>query len=191
MANRKNPDSIKTKQQILEAARDAFIDQGITSTSLKEIARTAGVSTGTLFYYYASKSDLVFDVTNLHFDQLTHQLLDWVNSINSQSNMQKILPVVCETIVGDQLRGKLHHYLIEEALTNNSSLRIKFIEKYTEWQTMIEQGIEISVPDKKKRREIAQLLLAVLDGLVMQTILGVEGISIKDISLQLARTISS
>jgi AcrR family transcriptional regulator len=191
MANRKNPDSIKTKQQILEAARDAFIEQGITSTSLKEIARTAGVSTGTLFYYYASKSDLVFDVTNLHFDQLTHQLLDWVNSINSQSNMQKILPVVCETIVGDQLRGKLHHYLIEEALTNNSSLRIKFIEKYTEWQTMIEQGIEISVPDKKKRREIAQLLLAVLDGLVMQTILGVEGISIKDISLQLARTISS
>ncbi len=181
---------MKTRQQILTAARDAFIEQGIASASLKEIARTAGVSTGTLFYYYASKSDLVFDVTNLHFDQLTHQLLDWVNSIKSQTNMQMILPVVCETIVGDQLRGKLHHYLIEEALTNNSSLRIKFIEKYAEWLNMIEEGIESSVPDKNKRREIAQLLLAVLDGLVMQTILGVEGISIKDISTQLARTVS-
>lgn len=189
MANRKNPTSSETRQQILAAARETFIRQGVASASLKDIARSAGVSTGTLFYYYASKSDLVFDVTNLHFDQLTHQLLDWVISARVETDMQQILPIVFDTVISDQLRGKLHHYLIEEALTNNPSLRQKFIDKYAEWLKMIEEGISKSIQDQKERKIIAELLLAAMDGLVMQSILGVKDISNIEISKQIARTV--
>ncbi len=46
-----------TDEQIVTAARDAFLDQGFGATTA-EIARRAGVSEGTLFKRYTSKEEL-------------------------------------------------------------------------------------------------------------------------------------
>ncbi|MDV6375595.1 TetR/AcrR family transcriptional regulator [Deinococcus arenicola] len=46
-----------TDEQIVEAAREVFLEQGFAATTA-EIARRAGISEGTLFKRYASKEDL-------------------------------------------------------------------------------------------------------------------------------------
>jgi AcrR family transcriptional regulator len=50
-------DSAKRKQ-IIDGARQVFLAQGFDGASMGEIARTAGVSKGTLYVYFASKEDL-------------------------------------------------------------------------------------------------------------------------------------
>src|SRR5215472_7738929 len=50
-------DSAK-RRQIIEGARLVFLAQGFDGASMGEIARTAGVSKGTLYVYFASKEDL-------------------------------------------------------------------------------------------------------------------------------------
>jgi AcrR family transcriptional regulator len=46
------------RQQILDGARKVFLAQGFDGASMAEIARTAGVSKGTLYVYFDSKEQL-------------------------------------------------------------------------------------------------------------------------------------
>ena len=58
-------DSAK-RRQIIDGARQVFLAQGFDGASMGEIARTAGVSKGTLYVYFASKEDLFQVVARSH-----------------------------------------------------------------------------------------------------------------------------
>src|SRR5690349_7299429 len=49
----------KTKERILEAAQRLFAGQGYDATTTRDIARAAGIATGTLFNYFAAKEEIV------------------------------------------------------------------------------------------------------------------------------------
>jgi AcrR family transcriptional regulator len=53
------------REQILQGARQVFLAQGFDAASMGEIARTAGVSKGTLYVYFKDKEDL-FDAIVQH-----------------------------------------------------------------------------------------------------------------------------
>jgi AcrR family transcriptional regulator len=55
------PDSAK-RRQILEGARTVFLSQGFDRASMDEIAKTAGVSKGTLYVYFDNKQRLFEDL---------------------------------------------------------------------------------------------------------------------------------
>src|SRR5258708_36304912 len=46
------------RRQILDGARKVFMDLGFDAASMNEIARSAGVSKGTLYVYFADKNRL-------------------------------------------------------------------------------------------------------------------------------------
>jgi AcrR family transcriptional regulator len=61
-AQQKNPpqtaeDNAK-RRQIIEGAREAFLEQGFDAASMNDIARIAGVSKGTLYVYFQNKEQL-------------------------------------------------------------------------------------------------------------------------------------
>ena len=62
-------DSI-TLQKILEAAKREFLEKGFKSASLRSIVKTAGVTTGAFYGYYASKEDLFEALVGEHYDFL-------------------------------------------------------------------------------------------------------------------------
>jgi AcrR family transcriptional regulator len=45
--------------QILNASLNLFVERGFHGTSTAEIAKSAGVATGTLFHYFKSKEELI------------------------------------------------------------------------------------------------------------------------------------
>ena len=47
------------KQKIFDAALRLFVERGFHGTSTAEIAKTAGVATGTLFHYFKTKEELI------------------------------------------------------------------------------------------------------------------------------------
>jgi AcrR family transcriptional regulator len=46
------------RRQIIDGARKTFLDQGFDAASMNDIARTAGVSKGTLYVYFQNKEQL-------------------------------------------------------------------------------------------------------------------------------------
>jgi AcrR family transcriptional regulator len=51
-------DGFSKRRQILDGARKVFMELGFDGASMGEIARSAGVSKGTLYVYFADKNRL-------------------------------------------------------------------------------------------------------------------------------------
>jgi TetR/AcrR family transcriptional regulator, acrAB operon repressor len=57
---RTKEDSEQTRRQILDAARGVFARQGVTRTTLEQIARAAGVTRGAIYWHFADKTELFY-----------------------------------------------------------------------------------------------------------------------------------
>jgi AcrR family transcriptional regulator len=60
-------------QRIKEAARRVFREKGYHEATMREVAKAAGVATGTLFLYAADKRDLLILSVNEDLDRLTEE----------------------------------------------------------------------------------------------------------------------
>lgn len=181
-----NADNLDKRQIILDAASQQMIEQGIENTSLADIARAANISKGTLYYYYNSKSDLIFDIAEQHINQITRDLLDWLAVRPPDLSLSDTLYFVLETMVGAEVRGRMHFYLIQDALMHSEGIRQRFTEKYNEWKQIIEQELQKLVP-QEDLNAASHLLIASIDGLMLQRLLGFETLPIRDIAEYLTR----
>lgn len=184
---RKDNQATDTKQSILYAASKLITEKGVKNTSLADIAKEVGISKGTLYYYYSTKDDIIYDITDIHLKQITEELLSWIGTIENDATPEEILVVVFEKILKAETRGKLHLYLISDAAIGNNSLKERFKQRYREWRTTLEHGTRMVLKDKKVNYEIlSHIILAALDGFTIQQMIGVEKIPIKDIANILA-----
>jgi AcrR family transcriptional regulator len=64
------------RARIVAAARALFARRGFAATTTAEIARRAGIGTGTLFLYFASKEDLLVEIFREEMDALVAAAFD-------------------------------------------------------------------------------------------------------------------
>lgn len=179
----KENQSTNTRQNILDAAGKLITQNGVNNTSLADIAKEVGISKGTLYYYYSSKDDIIYDIADIHLKQVSDELLSWIANIENDAAPEEIFAVVFDRILSAETRGKLHLYMISDAVMENNSLKERFRQKYTEWRIAIEDGIKIVLKNRKVNYEIlSHIILAALDGFTIQRMLGVEEIPLKGIA---------
>ncbi len=172
---------VDNKTRIIEAATELFITKGAQETSLADIARYLGISKGTLYYYYSTKAELIFDVTDIYMENLSTSLLDWVRGLEPGAPPENIFEVVFRTIFEARTRGKLHIYLIHEAVTNTPSLKKKIQGAYVHWKEMLRQGLEEIYGNRYPASEYSEILLTMLTGGIVHTILDLDMAPLKSL----------
>lgn len=179
-----------TREKILDTATLLVREQGVKGTSLADIAKRAGISKGTLFYHFSAKDDLIYEMTVRHFKQITDNLLTRVAEMRGQ-DLEQILQEAVFTILTQEDRGKLNLYLLQEAVTDNKALRDKFRETYNEYQLLMQRFLLLILPDIKKDRlqDLSIILVAMIDGLIIQWLLDPESIKISKVAKLLAASI--
>src|SRR5258705_1003922 len=97
------------RTQILDAATRVFASKGFNRATIRDVARDAGVADGTIYNYFANKTDLLFG------------LLD---RLNDTERRPASLTQATEASVGDSFRDYFRAYLRErvEALWSNADL---------------------------------------------------------------------
>jgi AcrR family transcriptional regulator len=55
--------ALSTRDRILAAATDLFLEQSVERTSIADICKRAGVSNGSLFHHFQNKDDIAVEVT--------------------------------------------------------------------------------------------------------------------------------
>jgi AcrR family transcriptional regulator len=68
--------AIDRQQRLLEAAADEFAEHGYDAASTNRIAPAAGVSKGSVYYYFEDKADLYATVLRRGFAELAEQIGD-------------------------------------------------------------------------------------------------------------------
>lgn len=58
MARKTKAEAAETRHQILDAAEQVFLTQGVARTSLQQVAEAAGVTRGAVYWHFKDKADL-------------------------------------------------------------------------------------------------------------------------------------
>ena len=77
MARRTKEDAEETRHQLLEAAQRVFAENGVSRTSLQDIAQAAGVTRGAIYWHFKNKAELfnaMMDSAILPMEQTMQQI---------------------------------------------------------------------------------------------------------------------
>ncbi|KAB0539968.1 AcrR family transcriptional regulator [Pseudochrobactrum saccharolyticum] len=83
------------KQMILEAAKACFAEQGFHQTSTAQICAAAGVSTGNLFHYFASKKAIIAAIV----EEDLQQTQIFVAALREQENLVTALDAFFDVVL--------------------------------------------------------------------------------------------
>ncbi len=179
MGKMKNADSAKTREKIISAAAHLIIRQGAENTSLSDIAKESGISKGTLYYYYPTKSELIFEITTRHMRRLTEDIIRWVGAMKGGLPPEKILQAVYSLLTRASKRGRLHLYLIYDGISGNEAAAERVRDIYLDWKKAVKDGLGRLVEDDPDKEILAELILACLDGVFIQASLGINDIPLE------------
>jgi AcrR family transcriptional regulator len=73
------------RKQILDAATRVFAEKGFHRATIKDIARTAGIADGTIYTYFASKTEVLLGILN-RLNESTEREQQFV--VESEQNMR-------------------------------------------------------------------------------------------------------
>jgi AcrR family transcriptional regulator len=173
----------ETRAKIIEVTERLIAQKGVDKTSLADIASALGISRGTLFYHFPSKSQLIFEIANLHIDQMTAELVKHIlaerDSIEPGLLLKSALQFIMES---GQTGTTLHLYLIQAAIVSDPALKAGFKTKYHEWRQLLENALAQVLPVDINVRALSYVLLAVMDGMTIQSLLGVDDIPAEEIA---------
>ena len=104
-------ESQRTRRRILAAARKVFASQGVTRTTLEEIADAASVTRGAIYWHFADKNELFFAMR----EQVAVPMIDQIDLALRRSDGSDPLAGVERFLLG-----------ILEALESNATARQTF-----------------------------------------------------------------
>ena len=95
----KNPE--ERKQEILDMALLLFEEQGVAKTSMKDIAERMQVAKGLLYYYFASKEELIIQVVEAFTKDVEGDILKIVahESLSFHQKLSGLIGVFFEAIL--------------------------------------------------------------------------------------------
>lgn len=166
------------RERILDAAMRVFARKGFKGASVREIAAEAGVTTGAIYYHYADKDDLLANA--LKRDVHYSFSLSPVDANGRKKDREAFLGEVYAATTNrlcDQDRQHLHQILAAEVLTLSPEEQALHEAVYEEAIRKTEEEFPeaLDVPrEAENARYLASILMAALDGMAIQTSLGVH-----------------
>lgn len=103
----------KTRQKLVEVARELFARKGLEATTMNDIAANSGKGRRTLYTYFRNKEEIYAAVIETELERLSERI-DAVASIEAEPE-QKVLTLIYT-----------HLSVIKEVVTRNGSLRAEF-----------------------------------------------------------------
>lgn len=109
---------IDRKAEIIKYGRELFSSKGFKDTNVAEIARMAGIATGTFYNYYTSKDKLFMEIYLEENVKLKKDIMDSVNLEASPINIMK-------EIMSLNLKGMTSNPILKEWYNRDVFIRIE------------------------------------------------------------------
>lgn len=180
MARRTKEEALATRDRILDTAEKVFLKKGVSRTSLEDIARTASVTRGAIYWHFKNKADL-FDAmmqrVSLPMEQMTARAGD-DDLDDPLASVRACALTVLERLTTDKQCQRVFEISCHkvEYVDEMEQLRERHIECRADCLAQIERGLRNAVkkrqlPTAVSPRFAAIGLYALVDGLIMNWVL--------------------
>ena len=138
----------KKRTSIAKASIDLFIDKGFSKLTISEVAKIAGIGKGTVYEYFDSKEDIIYEIMRSTQDEYDESILK--NIETTKSPKEKVLHLFGLCILNDDetiKRRKIYREFMIVCLNNRNSdvscFKIDSKDKYLKILVeILEKGIE-------------------------------------------------
>lgn len=164
------------REQILSAACEVIADMGMQSLRLADVAKRAGVSSGTIHYYFDSKRAVINAAFELNYERSLERrrtLLagDQTDSLTVLRNLAtSYLPVNEESVRAWRVWAELWAEGMRDEKLQEINGRL-----YGQWRelvrTLVQQGQERGQVVDGDAGEFADALVAMIDGVSIQNLM--------------------
>lgn len=163
-----------TRDRLIEAARELFYLQGFEATSVAEILEKADVRSGSLYYYFSSKEDLLLAVLEKYKEMLWPMVIEPVFERTGDpiARVFGILEGYRMGLVYTNFTGGCPiGNLALELSDHHPAARERIAQNFEGWRAAIRLCFEEAgerLPAAVDRDALATFVLTVMEGAVMQ-----------------------
>lgn len=158
-----------SRNKILKATRELLEEKSFSEISLAEIAKKTGVSKGSVYYYYKTKDDILFDVADEYLGEVYEEFIKWVDNKEKDTSLPRLLRFTLQKGVKDSAQS-LRLHLTMDAVSGNEVIREKILKRYNTFRTVIGEKIAERKGDHEAEY-YGWLVLTLVDGLMIQHLL--------------------
>jgi AcrR family transcriptional regulator len=171
--------SLKTgedkRSQILEALNVCLRNKPFDQTSIKEIAKTAGVNHGLLHYYFKSKEDILIHYIDYVINYYKGMFSDWLSGPEMEETDPKkriggFFRFMNERITLNQSLSKVFIEIWEIAVYN-PAVKCKLRQAYREWVGTLADMLQRLIFDPDVSRRVSIAIVAFLEGMALFSII--------------------
>ena len=124
---KKRTDDISKKEDILWAAERVFAEKGFKGTTIREVAKQAGIAPSLIFYYFKNKAVLYEAVFQHFFDQLDDLIEQNLNlDLDRLSTVKALMFMITEFATTHRNLMKI----LTREIIDNGSIGQKISQKY-------------------------------------------------------------
>ena len=91
ISSQKSPKRVVSRARILDAAAALFREHGYAAVSLRAIAAEAGMRSGSIYYHFGSKEEIVTEVLNLGIERVHEQVSSTVTALSANSDTATVI----------------------------------------------------------------------------------------------------
>ena len=185
MDNINSRDVILAKQHILNAAKTVLASKKVSGARMREIARQAGISQGTLNYYFPHKTGLflaVLDEMQQYFEMRQNQLMS--HDLDPSGKIRLFADQQQELLVDNPQTEEIFLDFWGHAMVD-PEVQSKILSMYATWRRdialAIQQGVQTGEFDPEHTAVAPYLYVALLEGLALQYLLDKTHVDLDEI----------
>ena len=172
--------------QILKALDSCLQEKSFQQTSIKDIARAAGVNHGVLHYYFASKDDILLNYIDYVIEDYRAQVKEWIGDkditeLDKRGFIEEIFAFINNKIT---LNRGLSRIFIEiwEIGIYNEAVRERLRQMYFAWIQELTSYLSRFVSDEKFAKNISVSMVAFWEGMALfSVIIDPDGLDIAEV----------
>ncbi|AGB79291.1 multidrug efflux transporter transcriptional repressor AcrR [Pseudocitrobacter corydidari] len=175
MARKTKQEALATRQHILDVALRLFSQQGVSSTSLVDIARAAGVTRGAIYWHFKDKSDLFGEIWELSESSIGDLEIEYRAKFPDDplSVLREILVYILEATVVEERRRLMMEIIfhkcefVGEMALLQQAQRNLCMESYDRIEQVLKDCISAQMlPAKLLTRKAAILMRSYISGIM-------------------------
>ena len=162
---------------LLQAAAEVFSERGFAAASVDEIAARAGYSKGAVYWHFASKDDLFFELLRTRVDSETREMTELLRSAPPEQDMAPEASRRFGELIQRQRELLLLDYEHWAQAVRDPELRDRYDERWDELRTVLGAALEarakrLGTPvDGMAPEELATVMLSLANGLAQQKLI--------------------
>jgi AcrR family transcriptional regulator len=158
----------RRRKEILDTAREILLEEGWASLALRDVALRLGMTHGNLQYYFPTKDDLLLAVFDEEVAKYTTGLHE---AASAASSRRARLEAIVDSALEEMLKPEVRLWYVAYATASHTPEIREVLrrenERYRE-ALALELGEIASELSEQRRRHLAQLIQALLDGVALQ-----------------------